>query len=57
MRRRNNSNKETFIYIPYTSRHLILSSYNLSWLLNYENIIKLIEIDKTDNTEYMQDQF
>ena len=30
--RRNNSNKETFKYIPCTSHHCILSSYNLSWL-------------------------
>ena len=43
VRWRNNPNNETLIYILYTSRHRILSLYDLSCLLNCENIIKSIE--------------
>jgi len=34
VRQKNNPNKETLIYILYTSRQRILGSYNLNCLLN-----------------------
>jgi len=37
VRRRNNPNKETLIYIPYTSRHCNLSLYNLTLPSQYNN--------------------
>ena len=53
---RNNSNKKTLIYIPYISHYRILSSYNLSYLLNYKNIIKLIKLIIPNTTKYRQNQ-